>query len=158
MTAVSQWEREAIGGRTRDALAHKRSKGERLGNMPYGYKPDMTPEQMISSLKSDKSSDDIYFQHCRTAANLEGLFGGICPFLRESRSASLDELRAGLSWTRVQIRAGSGNRGVTVCRTGGTIPPLPVVELKRVVDREPVCNRGDQFDHPDARSGFDAAE
>src|ERR1700694_5029916 len=40
MTAVSQWEREAIGERTRDALAHKRSKGERLGNMPYGYKPD----------------------------------------------------------------------------------------------------------------------
>jgi site-specific DNA recombinase len=36
MTAVSQWEREAIGERTRDALCHKRSKGERIGNIPFG--------------------------------------------------------------------------------------------------------------------------
>ena len=37
MAAVSQWEREAIGERTRDALQHKRSNGERVGNIPYGY-------------------------------------------------------------------------------------------------------------------------
>jgi site-specific DNA recombinase len=37
MTAVSQWEREAIGERTRDALSHKRGKGER-GNMAFGYR------------------------------------------------------------------------------------------------------------------------
>src|SRR5580700_2884003 len=30
MGAVSQWEREAIGERTRDALRHKRSQGERV--------------------------------------------------------------------------------------------------------------------------------
>jgi len=36
MTAVSQWEREAIGERTRDALRHKRSRGERTGNIPFG--------------------------------------------------------------------------------------------------------------------------
>ena len=36
MTAVSQWEREAIGERTRDALRHKRSQGQRTGNIPYG--------------------------------------------------------------------------------------------------------------------------
>jgi site-specific DNA recombinase len=36
MTAVSQWEREAIGERTRDALCHKRNRGERVGNIPYG--------------------------------------------------------------------------------------------------------------------------
>ena len=30
-TAVSQWEREAIGERTRDAMGHKRSQGERVG-------------------------------------------------------------------------------------------------------------------------------
>ena len=28
MTAVSQWEREAIGERTRDAISHKRTNGE----------------------------------------------------------------------------------------------------------------------------------
>lgn len=32
MTAVSQWEREAIGERTRDAMSHKRRNGERVGN------------------------------------------------------------------------------------------------------------------------------
>lgn len=31
MTAVSQWEREAIGERTRDAMRHKRANGERVG-------------------------------------------------------------------------------------------------------------------------------
>jgi DNA invertase Pin-like site-specific DNA recombinase len=38
MTAVSQWEREAIGERTRDALSHKRANGERVGNIHYGYR------------------------------------------------------------------------------------------------------------------------
>ena len=38
MTAVSQWEREAIGERTRDAMSHKRSNGERVGNLAYGYR------------------------------------------------------------------------------------------------------------------------
>jgi site-specific DNA recombinase len=38
MTAVSQWEREAIGERTRDALSHKRRNGERVGNLRYGYR------------------------------------------------------------------------------------------------------------------------
>jgi DNA invertase Pin-like site-specific DNA recombinase len=34
--AVSQWEREAIGERTRDAMRHKRSQGERVGNIAFG--------------------------------------------------------------------------------------------------------------------------
>jgi len=38
MTAVSQWEREAIGERTRDALSHKRTNGERVGNIAFGYR------------------------------------------------------------------------------------------------------------------------
>jgi Resolvase, N terminal domain len=38
MTAVSQWEREAIGERTRDAMNHKRSQGERVGNVAYGFR------------------------------------------------------------------------------------------------------------------------
>jgi DNA invertase Pin-like site-specific DNA recombinase len=37
MAAVSQWEREAIGERTRDALQHKRGQGERVGNIAFGY-------------------------------------------------------------------------------------------------------------------------
>jgi site-specific DNA recombinase len=36
MGAVSQWEREAIGERTRGALRHKRSQGRRVGNIAFG--------------------------------------------------------------------------------------------------------------------------
>jgi DNA invertase Pin-like site-specific DNA recombinase len=36
MVSVSQWEREAIGERTRDALQLKRTRHEYLGNAPYG--------------------------------------------------------------------------------------------------------------------------
>src|SRR5438046_9508274 len=39
MTAVSQWEREAIGERTRDVMRHKRAKGEGVGTRPFGYRP-----------------------------------------------------------------------------------------------------------------------
>lgn len=37
LMSVSQWEREVIGERTTAALAHKASKGERIGQIPYGY-------------------------------------------------------------------------------------------------------------------------
>lgn len=33
---IAQWERETIVERTQDALDHKRSRGERLGQIPYG--------------------------------------------------------------------------------------------------------------------------
>src|ERR1700688_2244349 len=36
--AVSQWEREAIGERIRDALRHKRSQGQRVGNIAFGFR------------------------------------------------------------------------------------------------------------------------
>ena len=38
MVSVSQWEREAIGERTRDAMRHKRACGERVGTVPFGFK------------------------------------------------------------------------------------------------------------------------
>jgi site-specific DNA recombinase len=38
MGAVSQWEREAIGERTRDALRHKRNQGRRVGNIAFGFR------------------------------------------------------------------------------------------------------------------------
>ncbi len=37
MVVISQWEREAIGERTRDVLRHKRAKGERVGQLPLGF-------------------------------------------------------------------------------------------------------------------------
>ena len=38
MTAVSQWERDAIGERTHDAMSHKRNNGEQVGNLAYGFR------------------------------------------------------------------------------------------------------------------------
>jgi site-specific DNA recombinase len=38
MGSVSQWEREAIGERTRDALHAKRVRGERAGTEPFGFR------------------------------------------------------------------------------------------------------------------------
>lgn len=40
MTAVAQWEREAIGERTRDALRVKKANGGRVGTIPYGKKEE----------------------------------------------------------------------------------------------------------------------
>lgn len=38
MMSVSQWEREAIGERTRDAMRHKKAKSEWVGNASYGFR------------------------------------------------------------------------------------------------------------------------
>src|SRR5882757_8512532 len=60
MGAVSQWEREAIGERTRDALQHKRGNGERVGNIEFGYRlaadglhlePDSTEQASLSAIR-----------------------------------------------------------------------------------------------------------
>jgi DNA invertase Pin-like site-specific DNA recombinase len=37
LLSVAQWEREAIGERTRDALQHKTVKRERCGKVRFGY-------------------------------------------------------------------------------------------------------------------------
>jgi site-specific DNA recombinase len=60
MTAVSQWEREAIGERTRDALRHKRSEGQRVGNIPFGSRlggdgqrlePDPAEQEALTQIR-----------------------------------------------------------------------------------------------------------
>ena len=60
MAAVSRWEREAIGERTRDALSHKRSKCERVGNIRFGYRlaqdgvhvePDEAEQAAIAAIR-----------------------------------------------------------------------------------------------------------
>jgi DNA invertase Pin-like site-specific DNA recombinase len=60
MTAVSQWERETIGERTRDAMRHKKSNGYRVGNIAYGYRlgangvhiePDPQEQAVLSAIR-----------------------------------------------------------------------------------------------------------
>ena len=64
MGAVSQWEREAIGERTREALRHKKSKGERAGNIPFGYRmgadgkrlePDASEQGALDAIRKLRS-------------------------------------------------------------------------------------------------------
>jgi site-specific DNA recombinase len=61
MTAVSQWEREAIGERTRDAMSHKRSNGECVGNIQFGFRlgpdgkhvePDPAEQAMLDDIRT----------------------------------------------------------------------------------------------------------
>ena len=61
MGAVSQWEREAIGERTRDALRHKRAQGQRVGNIEFGFRlskdqrhlePDPTEQKALAEIRS----------------------------------------------------------------------------------------------------------
>jgi DNA invertase Pin-like site-specific DNA recombinase len=35
--SVAQWERETIGERTSTALQYKKSQGQHIGSVPYGY-------------------------------------------------------------------------------------------------------------------------
>jgi site-specific DNA recombinase len=37
MMSVAQWEREAIGERTREAMRHKKANGQRVGTVPFGF-------------------------------------------------------------------------------------------------------------------------
>lgn len=37
LMSVAQWEREAIGERTKAAMQHKKAQGQRVGSVPYGY-------------------------------------------------------------------------------------------------------------------------
>jgi len=47
LMTVAQWERETIVERTRSAMTHKRSKGERLGQVPYGFQLDEDGRTLI---------------------------------------------------------------------------------------------------------------
>src|SRR5262249_18269207 len=48
MVSVSQWEREAIGERTKDALRHKRATGQRVGTLPYGARLAADGVQLVA--------------------------------------------------------------------------------------------------------------
>jgi hypothetical protein len=61
---VSQWEREAIGERARDALRHKRGNGERVGNIQFGYRlsadgyhvePDSAEQAVVRAIRKLRS-------------------------------------------------------------------------------------------------------
>lgn len=81
MVSVSQWEREAIGERTRDAMRHTRALGERVGTVPYGHRlasdgvrleaDDV--EQAILSRIRDLSAKGLTTRQIAAELNRQGL-------------------------------------------------------------------------------------
>jgi site-specific DNA recombinase len=65
MASVSQWEREAIGERTRDALRHKRALGERVGAVPFGYSLAEDGRTLVENASEQLVLSDI--ARCRRA-------------------------------------------------------------------------------------------
>jgi site-specific DNA recombinase len=81
MVSVSQWEREAIGERTRDAMRHKRANGERVGTVGFGYRvasdgvnlePDAS-EQAIRDRITALSGQGLSTRQVAARLNAEGL-------------------------------------------------------------------------------------
>lgn len=81
MVSVSQWEREAIGERTRDAMRHKRANGERVGTMAFGYRvssggvnlePDAHEQAILARMKN-LSVQGLSTRQIAGTLNAEGL-------------------------------------------------------------------------------------
>ena len=80
MASVSQWEREAIGERTRDAMQHKIRQDEWIGNAPYGYRrchdgkhvePDPTEQKTLARIRRLRK-DGTSLRLIATRLNEEG--------------------------------------------------------------------------------------
>lgn len=56
MASMNQWERDTISERTRDALRHKIGKGERAGQIPYGF--TLSPDG-ITLLPNEREQEAI---------------------------------------------------------------------------------------------------
>ena len=63
--SISQWEREATSERTKAILQHKKGNGERIGNIPFGYKlasdgvhleEDLSEQRVIDFIKTQRST------------------------------------------------------------------------------------------------------
>jgi len=80
MCCVSQWEREILSERTKDAMFQKKLNGERVGNIPYGYRlgDDLKhiiyapEEQHIASLMSRLKSQGRSLRSIAAELNLKG--------------------------------------------------------------------------------------
>ena len=89
MVSVSQWEREAIGERTRDAMQHKIRNGQWIGNAPYGYK---VGEDGIN-LKPEPQEQDV-IRHMRHLRDKGKSLRGIATELNRKESRT----RQGGAW------------------------------------------------------------
>lgn len=87
MVSVSQWEREAIGERTKDALQHKKATGQRAGNIPFGFNVAVDGKTLVRNAAEQS-----------VLATLQGLRG---------RGHSLREIAAELNRQGMRTRKGT---------------------------------------------------
>jgi site-specific DNA recombinase len=79
MTAVSQWEREAIGERTATALQHKKAHHMVYSRTPYGFERDgaslvpSTTEQAVVSRMRLYRADGMTFRNIAEMLNAESI-------------------------------------------------------------------------------------
>ena len=55
LMSVNQWEREAIGERVRDSHAEKRSRGEKIGCLKYGYRVGRDGKKLVPVKKEQET-------------------------------------------------------------------------------------------------------
>lgn len=80
LMTIAQWERETIVERTRDALAHKRARGERTGGVPYGWAlaadgrtlaPHADEQRGLARMRALRASG-LSYRHVGRALDAEG--------------------------------------------------------------------------------------
>lgn len=96
MAALAQFERETIAERTQMALDHKRSRGEALGNVPYGFKSSGRRGSVIPN------EDEILT--LRVMLIHANAFPGRYAAVTEMLNALDFRNRAGTPWDRGSIR------------------------------------------------------
>jgi hypothetical protein len=112
--AVSQWEREAIGERTRDALRHKRTSGERVGNIRFGFRLSLDGKHVEPDPGEQGVLTEI--RHLRQSGHT---MGGDCgrPQPESAANAPWFRLAAGARGANYQ----AGNRAPPIRKVGGAI-------------------------------------
>jgi DNA invertase Pin-like site-specific DNA recombinase len=96
MGAVNQWERESIAERTRDALRHKRSQGERARNVPFGYRVANGSKQLLPDATEQAASAAIRDLRQR---------GGTLRSIAAELNAQGHRSRRGTAWRYTYIAA-----------------------------------------------------
>ena len=74
MASMNQWERDTISERTRDALQHKIEKGERAGQVPYGWTLGMDGKTLLPSAREQEAIRFILDLHSK-GNTLRGICG-----------------------------------------------------------------------------------
>lgn len=95
MTAsLAQMERDLIGERTKDALAYKKAKGERVGRIPFGFNNAKGGKTLIENIKEQKIVREI-----QTLREEGHSFCKIAKTLNEKGYKT----KQGGQWTHVQV-------------------------------------------------------